>query len=483
MAQYGSDGPSSLGSLGIRPRFDLAPLPTILSEWAGLIPLACHFSSYQYSHRLIGEVAITGHLSVGLFPRLGALRSITRLLEQGPEFCDRASTFGNVGHEVWDVMWGSTFPCANGAASAIISAYALRRSKEALDLSDYQKGVSEREPEPHRPSTVSSSLLLASLCNRTGRPWSLVYKSYLAQAFPKSKSMAFDTPTGGHRRCQTLHILDFRRAPIVFSWRLRLYRILSSIRWEVSIVMLLLLGDVFLGLYGLYGTTAAVLCGLISRIACRFLRFKRPPGFLTNNENHDAFMLVAAHRNASTWYLFTGDRGIVDYLLNKPMFTIPRSNFWLSSWFRVGHTLQILSMTFVAAQRGWDGVAMTVLMLIEYFCDRYWNRHWLGAQWLEKQGVRIEARNFLFTGRTQMMTAIQALSGSSVTSWMDDIIVPHPRRDALLGYIDAMMTDPSKEPDTSNLDERVAQWVALQARFAIEAAEIIRREFPCIIDV
>jgi hypothetical protein len=46
-----------------------------------------------------------------------------------------------------------------------------------------------------------------------------------------------------------------------------------------------------------------------------------------------------------------------------------------------------------------------------------------------------------------------------------------------------MMTDASKEPDTSNLDERVAQWVALQARFAIEAAEIIRREFPCIIDV
>jgi hypothetical protein len=483
MAQFGSNGQSNLGSLGIRPFFNLAPLPTIVAEWTSLIPLVCHLASHQDSHRLAGELAITGSLYIGLFPKLGVLDSIARLIKDGTEFFDRASPTGNVGNEVWDVMWGSTFPCANGAASTIIAAYALRNSKKALDLDDYHDGRIEKPTKLHRRSTTNSQLPFSRIHDDKRGHWGPICKEYLTQTFVTCTPQAFTTPVGVYRRCQTLHILDFRRTPIIFSWHPRLYHFMSSIRWDILMITLLMIGDVFLGLFGLYGTTAAVLCGIVSRIACRFLRFKRPPGFLTNNEKHDACMLVSAHRNASTWYLFRGDRGIVDYLLNKPMISPPEPSFWIWSWFRIGHILQILSMTFVAAQRGWDGVAMTALLLLEKIWSHYWNHHCLGVQWLESQGVRIEARSFLFTGRTQMIATIQALSGSGNISWMDDIIVPHPRRDALLEYVDAIIKEPGEKPEIIGLDEKDAMWIDLQARVVVHAVAIIRREFLSIVQV
>jgi hypothetical protein len=68
--------------------------------------------------------------------------------------------------------------------------------------------------------------------------------------------------------------------------------------------------------------------------------------------------------------------------------------------------------------------------------------------------VRIEAKTFQFGGRTQMLNAIQVLSGSKVTSWMDDIIVPHPRRDAVLKHLDTIVKDPFA---ASNTGERRAR--------------------------
>jgi len=80
MAQFGSNGQSNLGSLGIRPFFNLAPLPTIVAEWTSLIPLVCHLASHQDSHRLAGELAIRGGLYISLFPKLGVLDNIARLI-------------------------------------------------------------------------------------------------------------------------------------------------------------------------------------------------------------------------------------------------------------------------------------------------------------------------------------------------------------------------------------------------------------------
>jgi hypothetical protein len=62
-----------------------------------------------------------------------------------------------------------------------------------------------------------------------------------------------------------------------------------------------------------------------------------------------------------------GDRGIIDALLNKPMITVDgQVSKWLNVWFRSADVLQLLAMTFAAAQKGWDGVALVILMLFDW---------------------------------------------------------------------------------------------------------------------
>lgn len=119
---------SRFGTITYNPFFSLPIPPNIVSEWTALIPLVAHLASYRHNHQLVGEAALSGRLNVSLFPRLGVLDGIARLLAGGPDFIDRVSTLGEVNRYVWDVNWGSSFPCANGAASSIITAYALDRA-------------------------------------------------------------------------------------------------------------------------------------------------------------------------------------------------------------------------------------------------------------------------------------------------------------------------------------------------------------------
>lgn len=116
---------SGLGTIIYNPFLSLPVPPDIVAEWTSLVPLVTHLASYRHDHQLAGEAALSGRLNVSLFPRLGVLDGIARLLAGGPDFLDRVSTMGEVSHQVWDVNWGSAFPCANGAASSIITAYAL----------------------------------------------------------------------------------------------------------------------------------------------------------------------------------------------------------------------------------------------------------------------------------------------------------------------------------------------------------------------
>ena len=82
-----------------------------------------------------------------------------------------------------------------------------------------------------------------------------------------------------------------------------------------------------------------------------------------------------------------------------------------------------------------------------------------------------------------MIATIQALSGSGNISWMDDIIVPHPRRDAQLEYVDAIIKEPGEKPEITGLDEKDAMWIDLQARVVVHAVDIIRREFLYFVQV
>ena len=121
-----------LGTLIYNPVLSLPIPPNIVAEWTSLIPLVAHLASYRHDHQPAGEAGLSGRLNVSLFPRLGVLNGIARLLAGGPDFLDRVSTLGEVSRHVWDVNWGSAFPCANGAASSIITDYALGRADSKI---------------------------------------------------------------------------------------------------------------------------------------------------------------------------------------------------------------------------------------------------------------------------------------------------------------------------------------------------------------
>jgi hypothetical protein len=117
--------------------FHLPYLNELFSEWAAVVPLVCHLASYKRDHELVGQLALNGRLPVDIFPKLGFLYSLSKLLKNNVEFIDRASSKSSTSWRVWDVTWGSAFPCANGGASGIIMKHVLKRAGgEAIDMPD-----------------------------------------------------------------------------------------------------------------------------------------------------------------------------------------------------------------------------------------------------------------------------------------------------------------------------------------------------------
>ena len=114
MSLFSTPNLASVGSLNLPSFFPVPPLLNFIAEWVALIPLICHLANYHHPHQLAGQVALLGQVSIELFPKLGVLAGISRLVERGPEFLDIASTIGPSRRKVWDVRWGGTFPCANG---------------------------------------------------------------------------------------------------------------------------------------------------------------------------------------------------------------------------------------------------------------------------------------------------------------------------------------------------------------------------------
>lgn len=85
-----SDQPSR-GSLDIDAFFNLSKLPTIVTEWAAIIPLALHLASFRTEYYTTGQIAFLGRVSVALFPKLGVLSSLSSLCKNGPEYLDQVS--------------------------------------------------------------------------------------------------------------------------------------------------------------------------------------------------------------------------------------------------------------------------------------------------------------------------------------------------------------------------------------------------------
>lgn len=425
---------------------EMIQLPGIISEWAAVIPLVCHLASPQDDYLIAGDLSLNGRFSIPLFPRLGTLLGLGRLLKNGSKYFDFASVRGGSSRTVWDVKWGSEFPCANGAASVAIEGVILERAKSKND-----KLFKRSLP----PSKISAAPNIREV--------------------PLRKDET--TSKKPHFRQQILYVYQYNfHQPHCESLRYSIVRISRSRIWTVlSFIILCGIALIFC-LMGAYGTASLILIVTSSRLVGRIITIPRSSGYLRNNEkSENATMLVASHVNASEWTLYTGDRAIIDSLLNKPMISFPEGNRvqLAARFFYVAHGLQLIVITYVAAQKGWDGVTLLCVLCLHYVY------RWLAgdqdaAYWLAREGVQVKVRAYEFGWRSVMLGSIQLFSDSKTTRWMDSIIVPHLRRDTFLSHLQGGKIEKEVE---AKLDEHDLNWVNQATILSVQSAETLRQDF------
>ncbi|KAI4264787.1 MAG: hypothetical protein L6R42_000119 [Xanthoria sp. 1 TBL-2021] len=432
---------AQLGALGIKAYLAVPAIPSIITEWSALIPLVAHLAHYGENNRMVGELALDGHLSVGLFPKLGYLDGLRKLLQDGPDFLDKANA--EASYKVWDVNWGSVFTRANGSAISILTEYALRKHRPPIQM-----------PENFRLHSESA-------------------RENISSAHPAPFPELAATPS--FRRHQNLHVISMSRKNHASSIRGAILLLILS-RTGKTLYYLVLLGlAVVFCLLGAFGTAAVVLTGLMSKLVCRTLHVERPSGYLMNNEKHDACMLSAVHENAQTWYLYVGDRGVIDWMLNKTMLQIPSANRLQMGYFRLAHVLQLSAMTFVAAQKSIDGVCLLVLLALTYSFQYLFGGYPKARKWLQAEQVSIHGQTFRFSGRTPMIGAVHALSQARNSEWMETLVTPCPRIRAWLNGLNPSLK-PMNPQDLGALSSSDRSWVILNIYMATEAEKLIRRE-------
>lgn len=436
-----------LGTLGLRPFLSITGIPAILTEWSALLPLVSHLANHDEDHRIIGGLALEGHLTVGLFPKLGYLDGLRRLLQYGSAFLDRANANSVSTYKVWDVNWGSVFNRANGSAMSMITEYALRKRLKAIDMPEdvfiKPSGFPGVAPPPANTAPA--------LCLQT----------------------ATKSP---FRRHQELHIVRIGRLNQKRTIRGTMALILLSRTGKVAYHIVLVGLVVMLCLIGAYGSATIVLNGLISKSMCRILRVKRPSGYLESNENHEACMLSAVHENAQTWYLYIGDRGVIDWMLNKTMLAMPSANRLQTYYFRMAHLLQLLAMTFVAAQKGYDGISLIILLVFNHVVHSLFGGHRIARQWLEAENVSVDANTFRFSGRTPMLGVVHTLSDARDAAWMGSFITPCLRTRVWLEELKRPIDMRGKmDFEHHKLGPSDRSWVIMNTQLTVQAEIVIRK--------
>jgi len=400
-------------------------------------------------------------VGVTLFPKLGILSSIADFLEEGSDYLDRACSMSELRKEVWDANFGSKFPCANGAASEIITSSVLRHAAGTITM-----------PGTHAPNSLRP-------CNKA------INSDAPAQQTGPASLQAKAQPQ--FHRYQTLHVLHCSQKPVRPALSHRIFHCFCHKVAQVSIFLVLLGGSAISCLFGLYGTGAAVLTSALFHLSRQFIRVIRPDTYLLNNEgDHTAgCMLAGIHQNASTWYLYVGDRGVIDSLLNKSMIQSITTVFgntgtiYLASFLRLLGFMQLLSVTFVAAQRGWDGVGILVLIIIAWVSDLIvYGDNQLTTRWLSSGGISIKTKSFQFSGRAIMIGAIQVFKKNPVERWMDEILAPSDRRKVWLDRLKVRAGTPQSKALEASLSTFDQEWVERNLVLTLQAAEILRREFP-----
>jgi hypothetical protein len=128
-------------------------------------------------------------------------------------------------------------------------------------------------------------------------------------------------------------------------------------------------------------------------------------------------------------------------------------------------------VTYVAAQKGWDGVALLALIFTSFVFDHVgYNNNRLAHDWFQREGVNIKTYSFRFATRSAMLGTIQVLKQNPVTSWMDGILAPSSRREAWLAFLAGSSDAVTLE---QKLDQSGKDWVLLGVNQAQLAVSII----------
>ncbi|KAL4784389.1 hypothetical protein BJX76DRAFT_357121 [Aspergillus varians] len=464
---------SGLGTLSVSTSWlSLPNIPSIFYEWAAILPLAIYLANPEQTHQLIGKASLSDRIQTAPFPKLGVLAHIARLLHEGPDFMDRVNSIGGLRNEIWDANWGSVFPCANGSASRIIAAFALRNS-ETITIPET---ILEEDTSESRRSSFETLTKDSGGCS----------------GHVTTKESATLSGSGsklGFRRYQTLHVLRFNRERNArHPSDMQTAQTVLGLVFEFTLMLALLVAAVVSLLFGLYGTAVCLLVGILVRISCQLIVLQRTELYLHDNEEGkiDGCMLGALHQNASTWYLYTGDRGIIDGMLNKPMISGVLPGFGKSVpsavfvyFIQLLSMLQLAAVTYVAAQKGWDSVGLFSFILISMLLDTLWGRQTgLARDWLQRHRIAIEARTFLFSGRVIMVGAIQAFKQNDVTSWMDGILQCNPRRDAFLTGLSGPGV--KYRAMLAALDEGERKGVERNVALSRQAAQLMQKKFTVV---
>ena len=164
-------------------------------------------------------------------------------------------------------------------------------------------------------------------------------------------------------------------------------------------------------------------------------------------------------------------------MLNKTTLAIPSATQSQIFYFRLAHLMQLLAMTFVAAQKGIDGVSLIVLLVSNYGVQYLFGGHRISRQWLEAEKVSVDAYTFRFSGRTPMIGVIHALSQAHDAAWMESVMAPCPRISVWLTELkrSADMRG-GLDVDRQGLNPSDCAWVPLNTQLTLQAETLIRTE-------
>ncbi|KKO96953.1 hypothetical protein THAR02_10941 [Trichoderma harzianum] len=396
-------------------------VPKFIYEWAALIPLTVYLANGRSDYELAGEVSLRGRLSVSFIPKLWALGGLANLLRLGEAFFDSANNEGEV-LKVFDVQHGSVFRCYNSAAASLVAKTAFGRHNVRSDISesDLIEWIRKNRDDLERDFRVA----------RFG-------------GLPGSKFEEICENRKQYGRRQVLNIIHVirKQPPGQKSAKRSVRGIFLPENWKgtVAVYVEIILATALTALLyivGCIGSGSLVFIGGISRFCAHNTVIPRPRQYLWNREKYDkGLMLVAVHENAAVWTLYHGDRGLIDSLLNKPMIGHLRPTQFrrfVYTWFRCAEVLQVIAMTFVAGQKGWDSLMLLILIIAVGGFSKLYRYNMHARNWLHREGFEMVPFQCEFSGRTELMAAVQTLSTEKRPLWMDSIIAPVARREVLL---------------------------------------------------